>query len=184
MKCHNSPSIPTYVGRTYNLAVNPDGHRDSLYRWVDEFWSKWRIYGSLWIFHESWLRFVSESFRNISIPTGHSYGYTWCYCNQRIVGCVVWYVWTDYLLNLCRIGLQDSWEYIPSMDLHWFPNSPSRTRTYNLAVNSRSLYQLSYRGIPMNRTWPSPCVLRTIFVQFIWDIIQIPAILSSTSFFG
>ena len=24
--------------------------------------------------------------------------------------------------------------------------SPSRTRTYNLAVNSRSLYQLSYRG--------------------------------------
>ncbi len=25
--------------------------------------------------------------------------------------------------------------------------SPSRTRTYNLAVNSRSLYQLSYRGI-------------------------------------
>jgi hypothetical protein len=26
-------------------------------------------------------------------------------------------------------------------------NSPSRTRTYDLAVNSRSLYQLSYRGI-------------------------------------
>ena len=26
------------------------------------------------------------------------------------------------------------------------PNSPSRARTYNLAVNSRSLYQLSYRG--------------------------------------
>ncbi len=25
-------------------------------------------------------------------------------------------------------------------------NSPSRTRTYDLAVNSRSLYQLSYRG--------------------------------------
>jgi hypothetical protein len=25
-------------------------------------------------------------------------------------------------------------------------NSPSRTRTYNLAVNSRSLYRLSYRG--------------------------------------
>lgn len=29
-------------------------------------------------------------------------------------------------------------------------NSPSRARTYNLAVNSRSLYQLSYRGIPMS----------------------------------
>ena len=27
----NSPSIPTYVGRTYNLAVNPDVHRDALY---------------------------------------------------------------------------------------------------------------------------------------------------------
>ena len=27
-----------------------------------------------------------------------------------------------------------------------YDNSPSRTRTYNLAVNSRSLYQLSYRG--------------------------------------
>jgi hypothetical protein len=26
-------------------------------------------------------------------------------------------------------------------------SSPSRARTYNLAVNSRSLYQLSYRGI-------------------------------------
>ncbi len=26
-------------------------------------------------------------------------------------------------------------------------NSPSRARTYNLAVNSRSLYLLSYRGI-------------------------------------
>lgn len=26
-------------------------------------------------------------------------------------------------------------------------NSPSRARTYNLAVNSRSLYQLSYRGM-------------------------------------
>jgi len=25
---HNSPSIPTYVGRTYNLTVNPDVHRD------------------------------------------------------------------------------------------------------------------------------------------------------------
>ena len=25
---YNSPSIPTYVGRTYDLAVNPDVHRD------------------------------------------------------------------------------------------------------------------------------------------------------------
>ncbi len=35
---------------------------------------------------------------------------------------------------------------------HCYPqNSPSRARTYNLAVNSRSLYQLSYRGIPINQ---------------------------------
>ena len=25
---YNSPSIPTYVGRTYDLAANPDVHRD------------------------------------------------------------------------------------------------------------------------------------------------------------
>ena len=31
-------------------------------------------------------------------------------------------------------------------DCHRF-NSPSRARTYDLAVNSRPLYQLSYRGI-------------------------------------
>ncbi len=30
--------------------------------------------------------------------------------------------------------------------------SPSRTRTYNLAVNSRSLYQLSYRGTIISKT--------------------------------
>ena len=47
----------------------------------------------------------------------------------------------------CRICPQDSQVYKPRMDLRIFPNSPSRTRTYNLAVNSRSLYQLSYRGI-------------------------------------
>ena len=35
----------------------------------------------------------------------------------------------------------------PKWTTHNFHNSPSRTRTYNLAVNSRSLYQLSYRGI-------------------------------------
>jgi hypothetical protein len=28
-----------------------------------------------------------------------------------------------------------------------FKSSPSRARTYDLAVNSRSLYQLSYRGM-------------------------------------
>ena len=33
----NSPSIPIYVGRTYNLAVNPDVHRDSLYQQADTF---------------------------------------------------------------------------------------------------------------------------------------------------
>gem|GEM_PF-6320257 len=41
------------------------------------------------------------------------------------------------------------------VDARWFPssssNSPSRTRTYNLAVNSRSLYRLSYRGIADRR---------------------------------
>ena len=31
---------------------------------------------------------------------------------------------------------------------HVSRNSPSRARTYDLAVNSRSLYRLSYRGIP------------------------------------
>ncbi len=29
-----------------------------------------------------------------------------------------------------------------------YSGSPGRTRTYNLAVNSRPLYQLSYRGGP------------------------------------
>ena len=29
-------------------------------------------------------------------------------------------------------------------------NSPSRIRTYDLAVNSRSLYRLSYRGIKIS----------------------------------
>lgn len=28
-------------------------------------------------------------------------------------------------------------------------SSPSRARTYDLAVNSRSLYQLSYRGLSL-----------------------------------
>jgi hypothetical protein len=44
-------------------------------------------------------------------------------------------------------------------------NSPSRTRTYNLAVNSRSLYQLSYRGNCTN--WPRPIsqTLKAIHVQ-------------------
>ncbi len=38
------------------------------------------------------------------------------------------------------------------MVLRYSRNSPSRTRTYNLAVNSRSLYRLSYRGIlPLRR---------------------------------
>jgi hypothetical protein len=32
------------------------------------------------------------------------------------------------------------------MDRRMFPNSPSRARTYDLAVNSRPLYLLSYRG--------------------------------------
>jgi hypothetical protein len=44
-------------------------------------------------------------------------------------------------------------------------NSPSRARTYNLAVNSRSLYQLSYRGIPMKRFGLALCVPTTIFVH-------------------
>ena len=43
-------------------------------------------------------------------------------------------------------------------------NSPSRTRTYNLAVNSRSLYQLSYRGIPMNRGKLAHCALKAILI--------------------
>ncbi len=33
-------------------------------------------------------------------------------------------------------------------------NSPSRIRTYDLAVNSRSLYQLSYRGLSCGRYEP------------------------------
>ena len=45
-------------------------------------------------------------------------------------------------------------------------NSPSRTRTYNLAVNSRSLYRLSYRGIPADPNKLMPCPARTVFVRF------------------
>ena|GEM_PF-3849021 len=43
--------------------------------------------------------------------------------------------------------------------------SPSRTRTYNLAVNSRSLYQLSYRGIPTNRHKSGSQTLKAVLVQ-------------------
>ena len=47
-------------------------------------------------------------------------------------------------------------------------NSPSRVRTYDLAVNSRSLYRLSYRGIPIQQHRPASCAVRTIFVRFTW----------------
>ncbi len=44
-------------------------------------------------------------------------------------------------------------------------NSPSRARTYNLAVNSRSLYQLSYRGItPKSKALESKPEARFIIV--------------------
>ncbi len=41
-------------------------------------------------------------------------------------------------------------------------NSPSRTRTYDLAVNSRSLYQLSYRGLYFDSAKTGPQFSKTV----------------------
>ena len=57
--------------------------------------------------------------------------------NEAIIG-----QWGEY----CRIRGESRINVSP-----YVANSPSRTRTYNLAVNSRSLYQLSYRGSGLNR---------------------------------
>ena len=53
-------------------------------------------------------------------------------------------------------------------------NSPSRTRTYDLAVNSRSLYQLSYRGIKNSLKTPNRHAFSWIFriLSMFWNICQ------------
>ena len=67
--------------------------------------------------------------------------------------------------TLCRICRLDSLRRRPRIGFLYFPNSPSRARTYNLAVNSRSLYQLSYRGNCTDWLRPISRTLKAIHAQ-------------------
>ena len=50
-----------------------------------------------------------------------------------------------------------------------FSSSPSRARTYDLAVNSRSLYQLSYRGLVL-RARILPCLVKGFILPFFLNL--------------
>ncbi len=132
--------------------------------WAGASWSRLPIFCSLWIVPVSWLDCVLGKTPSKQVSTGRSWGSISLgqlrdYCAG--IGGPQYLVW-----NLCRISLPDSAGYTSRIASLYYPNSPSRTRTYNLAVNSRSLYQLSYRGIPMNRTGLTLCVPGTVFFRF------------------